>query len=226
MSSDEISEMVSSLQNQMVDLQKSRDELRLQLDEMSKVKSSYDPNDPEDPDDGSEPDDNPEPQPSEIPDNSFKVLTSFNDDEHLFKMVSGEQTIRELKFAISGRLDIPWLKMELTPFGGDGWLADETSIDEPLWNEDNEVDIDPFAPYQVGFYLEPQDDCILPEDGEVLVNIVQQFGDRKTFSLPMLEVCQDEALDCISAYLMEKTRIPLFYFRLSFRDDASELTWR
>lgn len=123
-----------------------------------------DPNDTDDEGDDKDPDEPTLPS-DDIPDNSFKVLIRFTDEEHLFKMDIGEQSVEELKFAVMGRLNIPWFQMELTPFGADQPLMDDVFIEDPIYylegaleGDENENSIDPFAPFNVGFDLEVDDD--------------------------------------------------------------------
>ena len=230
MSPDEITVMFRELQSQLDEARKSSDDLRCQLDEMSKSKPkskpSHDPNDPEDPDDEGDDEDPDDPKlpTDDIPDNSFKVFIRFNDDEHLFKMDSGERTITELKFAVMGRLDIPWYQMELTPFGADQPLDDDTFIEDPIYylegaleDDVNENTIDPFARFHVGFDL-GVDENITPREHFNLVNVIEQFGERRTFPLSLSIEGIDHAMGCITCFLMEKTRTPVWCIRLVIRN--------
>ena len=226
----EVYDLVSSLQSEMVGLQSSRDTLRLQLDGLSKPKSkanrkpkpSNGPEDPDDDDDHDEGDDHDPEMPrlpmDEHPDMSFGVLVKHNDHNLIFKMGKGDRSVEELKFAISARLEIEWYNMVLWPFGAEEPLDDDVIIYEPLLRLGG--DVGPFATFHIGYDLEVTDD-FPPWMRLTTVNVIEQFGDRRTFALNMFTGTNAEhVLDCITCYLVEKTCIPFWAIKLNGNDDS------
>ena len=230
MSPDEITVMFRELQSQLDEARKSSDDLRCQLDEMSKSKPkskpSHDPNDPEDPDDEGDDEDPDDPKlpTDDIPDNSFKVFIRFNDDEHLFKMDSGEQPSQSwsLRWWVgwtSLGIKWNWHLLELTSH----WMM-TLSLKTPfttlkghwrmMWMRT------PLTLLLVSMLDLTWGLMRTSPRGSTfnLVNVIEQFGERRTFPLSLSIEGIDHAMGCITCFLMEKTRTPVWCIRLVIRN--------
>ena len=234
MTPDEIFEMVNGLQNQLVALQKSRDDLRLQLEGQASSTSKKgtglnDPskvNDPDEDDDKDDDDDDGDDEPDSDPegpearDMSFRVLIIQGDARHIFKMDTARRSVEELKFAINARLEIDWFHMELWPLGGEEPLDDDVFIDTHMLELGHEFQLS--ARYHVAYELVLIEDRVALPFPLSLVNIIEQFGERNTHALNMfIGDNPQHMLDCITCYLVEKTGIPFWSIKLEANNNMS-----
>ena len=187
----------------------------------------------EEPDDEGD-DDDPDDEPSNPEDDitspvGFKILINFNDVDHLFILDHSERTVEELKFAVMGRLGVPWHNIELTPFGADQALADDRFVEDPVHylegalDDENVNNFDPLAFFNVGFQMEVDVEP-LPMEHFNQVEVVQQFNQRRTFSLTMFVGANDEHFyNCITCYLVEKTHISAHHIKLDGNVDHTRV---
>ena len=222
MSPDELEEMVRGMGNQMamvvrglqtqlVEAQKLNDEMRIQLDEMTKSKPSTSPNDPEDP---SDPDDEPhDGEPDEEgkhdkDDKPFTVIVHHNGERFVFNDISMDETYHHFCQRLQGKFSIPWRCIVLDDAHG----RDEPELEEP----EDELLISDFLfdGDHVEFNMRVlTDDCL---DLYVFIMVTEDFGARRTQRVLFDKECFGCDLNFIISGAFD---IPIEAIKTYFEDD-------